>query len=111
MNSIARNRRRTANDPVGHLDPIRVAVRHQVLLVRRRTHVHVAHVVVVVDDVLVVAAQTVAHHDPRGSVEAILQVVAHHTEVGQPHPARLYRARARHSVAFAFLAHLRLYVL
>jgi hypothetical protein len=52
-------------------------------------------------------ALRVAHHDPRGAVEAVLQVVAHLPKRRQSHPAGLDGARARHPVALALLAHLR----
>lgn len=56
-------------------------------------------------------ALRVADHHPRGPVEAVLQVVADHAEVRQPHPAGLHRARAGHAVALALLTHLRGHVL
>lgn len=59
------------------------------------------------------AARTdaVAHHDAGGAIEAVLEIVADHPEVGQAHPARLHRAGAGHTMTFAFLAHLRLHML
>lgn len=118
MDRVSCDRGRTADESVrSHLDCVCVvAIRLQVLLVRRCAHVHViAHVVVVADDVVAAAttvtSQAVADHDPGGSVETILQVVTDHTEVGQAHPARLDCAGSGHSVAFAFFAHLGLYVL
>lgn len=67
----------------------------------------------VAGDGIVVYARAVgiADHHPGGPVEAVLQVVADHAEVRQPHPAGLHRARAGHAVALALLAHLRSYVL
>lgn len=53
----------------------------------------------------------VAQLDARGAVEAVLEVVADHAEVGQPHPACPNRARTRHAVALALLLHLRHHVL
>lgn len=55
--------------------------------------------------------QAVAHHDPGGAIEAILEQIAHHSEARQPHPAGFDRTRAGHPVALALLAHLRLNVL
>ena len=49
---------------------------------------------------------SVADEHSRGSVESVLEVVAHHPEEGQPHPARPHGARPAHSVALAFLPHL-----
>ena len=98
----------------GHLESVSVPAGQEVLLTRRSTHVHVAHVVVVVDDILpsaATASQAVADLDPGGSVETILEIVSDHPEVGQTHPAGLDGARSGHSVALAFLAHLRLDVL
>lgn len=51
-------------------------------------------------------AAAVAVEDARGAVESVAQHVAHGAQRGQPHPARAHRARARHPVALAFLAHL-----
>lgn len=73
-------------------------------------------VVVVFVRVLVLAAQPpesarVAHHHPGSAVESVLEVVADGTEVRQLHPTCLHRARSRHTVALAFLLHLRLHVL
>lgn len=53
----------------------------------------------------------VAHHDPGGAVEAVLEVVPDHSEVGQAHPARLDSAGPGHSVTLAFLPHLGRHVL
>lgn len=67
------------------------------------------------DGVAVAAAAAhtirVADHNPGGAVETVLQVVANHSEVRQPHPAGLHRARTRHAVALALLSHLRGHVL
>lgn len=67
----------------------------------------------VAGDSVAVAARTVrvADHHPRGTVETVLQVIADHSEIRQPHPASLHRARTRHTVALAFLPHLRGHVL
>jgi len=55
--------------------------------------------------------ETVGHLHAGGSVEAGLEIIAHHTEVGQSHPAGLHCTRAGHSMALALLSHLRLDVL
>lgn len=52
-------------------------------------------------------AAAVAIEDARGAIESVAQHVAHGAQRGQPHPARAHRARARHPVALALLAHLR----
>lgn len=52
-------------------------------------------------------AALVAVDDARGAVEAVFEEVTHRAEGGQPHPARLDRARTRHAVALALLAHFR----
>lgn len=49
----------------------------------------------------------VAHHDARGTVETVLQVVADLAERRQPHPAGFDGTRTRHPVTLALLAHLR----
>lgn len=81
------------------------------------------HVVGVLSDVLVpsvasrdlvlvvVVSEAVADLHARRSVEAVFKRISDHSEVGQPHPAGLDRARPRHPVALAFFAHLRLNVL
>lgn len=51
-------------------------------------------------------AAAVAVEDARGAIESVAQHVAHGAQRGQPHPARAHRARARHPVALALLAHL-----
>lgn len=56
-------------------------------------------------------AALVADHDSRGAVEAVLEVVTNHSEVGESHPARLDCAGARHPVTLALLSHLRRHVL
>jgi hypothetical protein len=63
-------------------------------------------------ELVVVLLATVARHSarvadehPRGSVETILQVVAHHAEERQPHPTGAHRARSRHAVTLALLTH------
>lgn len=48
----------------------------------------------------------VTDHYPGGAVETVLQVVADHAEIRQPHPTGLYRTRARHAVTLALLTHL-----
>lgn len=53
----------------------------------------------------------IADHHPGGSVETILQVVADHAEIRQPHPAGFHRAGAGHAVTLAFLTHFRSHVL
>lgn len=58
-----------------------------------------------------IAAQTIAHHDTRRAVKAILQTVADRPERGQSDPARFDGARSRHTVTLALLMHLRLDVL
>lgn len=63
------------------------------------------------DLVLVVVSEAVADLHARRSVEAVFERISDHSEVGQPHPAGLDRARPRHPVALAFFAHLRLNVL
>lgn len=63
------------------------------------------------DLVLVVVSEAVADLHPRRSVEAVFERISDDSEVGQPHPAGLDRARPRHAVALAFLAHLGLNVL
>lgn len=55
--------------------------------------------------------ETVGHLHAGGSIEAGLQIVANHTEVGQSHPAGLHCTRSGHAMAFALLSHLRLDVL
>lgn len=62
----------------------------------------------VTDDGVAVAAYTIriADHHPRRAVETVLQVVANHAKIRQPHPAGLHRARTRHTVALALLPHL-----
>lgn len=57
------------------------------------------------------SAVRVGHHHPGSTVETVLQVVADDAEIWQSHPAGLHRARARHAVALALLAHLRGHVL
>lgn len=63
--------------------------------------------------VVVVAAHAVrvADHHPGGAVEAVLENVADHAEIRQPHPTGLHRARARHAVTLALLTHLQGHVL
>lgn len=63
------------------------------------------------DLVLVIVSEAVADLHPRRSVEAVFERISDDSEVGQPHPAGLDRARPRHAVALAFLAHLGLNVL
>lgn len=94
VNRIARGRRRT--DAVRYLHGVTIAIIQVLLavLAQAGAHVHVITHVIAADAVLVAAPQAVAHHDAGRSVEAILQVVAHHPEIRQPHPARLHRARA-----------------
>lgn len=67
----------------------------------------------VAGDGIVVDARAlrIADHHPGGPVEAVLQVVADHAEIRQPHPAGLHRARAGHAVALALLTHLRSHML
>lgn len=52
-----------------------------------------------------------AHRDAGRAVEAVLEGVADRAEGRQAHPAGFDRAGARHAVALALLAHLRLHVL
>lgn len=114
VNRVSGNRHRAAQNSIGHLDRVDVSIRHQILLAGRCTHVHIIHVIVVIvvaNHIVTVTAHIIAHHNSCRAVETILQIVPHRTEVGQTHPARLDCARAGHSVAFAFLAHLSLYVL
>lgn len=70
---------------------VTVAIHVQVLFTVLAQSVHVVHVVHVIisNNVLVATPQTVADHDSGRPVEAILQVVAHHPEIRQAHPARL----------------------
>lgn len=60
---------------------------------------------------LVAQTARVAHHHPGGTVEAVLEVVAHHAEAGEPHPAGLHCAGPRHAVALALLTHFGRHVL
>lgn len=53
----------------------------------------------------------VAHHDARGPVEAVLQVVPDYPETGEAHPTGFDCAGTRHTVAFTFLPHFLLDVL
>ena len=48
----------------------------------------------------------VADEDARRSVETVFQIVTDDAEERQTHPTSAHRARAAHSVAFAFLPHL-----
>lgn len=59
----------------------------------------------------IAGSQAVAHLDAGGTVEAGLEIIANHPEVGQSHPAGLHCTRAGHAVALTLLTHLGLDVL
>jgi hypothetical protein len=86
---------------------------HRVRLPRvvRTRQVLVVSPVISHDLVLVVVPEVVVDLHADGGIETILESVTDDSEVRQSHPAGLDRARARHSVALAFLTHLRLHVL
>lgn len=67
--------------------------------------------VVMLNRILTVAVQTIAHHHTGRAIEAIFQIVAHQTEIRQTHPACFHRTRAGHTVTFALLTHFTLNML
>lgn len=67
--------------------------------------------VVMLNRILTVAVQTIAHHHTGRAIEAIFQIVAHQTEIRQTHPACFHRTRTGHTVTFALLTHFTLNVL